>query len=261
MQAHWGPSQLPPNCELLNVAAHERIKQYTKTALTSYELLYTELALRFTQMADGTSMPNPFRDEDIHDVLARSGYPCKRFPDTDRDSEWYAVNLETAVNAIKAYKEGRTVLSPSEKACAPTKPGHSVQKSIELRQEQKMAVERTIQVFHTNNRMLWDCKMRFGKTVSAYELIREAKFQKVIVVTHRPVVEEGWQKDHDLIFGVGSKHIFVTKKINGNSYEYDASIDSENDRILRNYARIGTYFAYFASMQDLRGSKRGRRQV
>ena len=119
-----------------------------------------------------------------------------------------------------------------------------------------MAVERTIQVFHTNNRMLWDCKMRFGKTVSAYELIREAKFQKVIVVTHRPVVEEGWQKDHDLIFGVGSKHIFVTKKINGNSYEYDASIDSENDRILRNYARIGTYFAYFASMQDLRGSKR-----
>ena len=82
-----GPSQLPPNCELLNIAAHERIKQYTKTALTSYELLYTELALRFTQMADGTSMPNPFRDEDIHDVLARSGYSCKRFPDTDRDSE------------------------------------------------------------------------------------------------------------------------------------------------------------------------------
>ena len=64
-----GPSQLPPNCELLNTATHERIKQYTKTALTSYELLYTELALRFTKMADGTSMPNPFRDEDIHDVL------------------------------------------------------------------------------------------------------------------------------------------------------------------------------------------------
>ena len=251
-----GPSQLPPNYELLNTAAHERIKQYTKTALTSYELLYTELALRFTKMADGTSMPNPFRDEDIHDVLARSGYPCKRFPDTDRDSEWYAVNLETAINAIKAYKEGRTVLSSSEKVCTSTEPGHSIQKTIELRQEQKEAVERTIQVFHTNDRMLWDCKMRFGKTVSAYELIRKAGFQKTIVVTHRPVVEEGWQKDHDLIFGTDSKHIFVTKKINGSSYEYDVSIDSENDRILRNYARMGTYFAYFASMQDLRGSKR-----
>lgn len=251
-----GPSQLPPNCELLNTAAHERIKKYTKTALTSYKLLYTELALRFTKMADGTGMPNPFRDEDIHDVLARSGYLCKRFPDTDRDSEWYAVNLKTAVNAINAYKEGRTVLSASEKVCASTKPGHSIQKKIELRQEQKTAVKRTIQVFHSNDRMLWDCKMRFGKTVSAYELIRKAKFQKTIVVTHRPVVEKGWQEDHDLIFGLESKHIFVTKKINSSSYEYDASIDSENDRILRNYACMGTYFAYFASMQDLRGSKR-----
>ena len=181
-------------------------------------MLYTELALRFTQMADGTSMPNLFRDEDIHDVLARSGYPCKRFPDTDRNSEWYAVNLKTAINAIKAYKEGRTVLSASEKVCVSTGPGHVAQKTIELRQEQRKAVERTMQVFRTNDRMLWDCKMRFGKTVSAYELIRKAKFQKTIVVTHRPVVEEGWRKDHDLIFRADSQHIFVTNKINGSSY-------------------------------------------
>lgn len=251
-----GPSQLPPNCELLNMAANERIKQYTKTALTSYKLLYTELALRFTKMADGTSMSNPFRDKDIHDVLARSGYPCKRFPDTDRNSEWYAVNLEIAVNAIKAYKEGRIALSSSEKVCVFTESGHGVQETIELRQEQRLAVERTIQAFHTNDRMLWDCKMRFGKTVSAYELIRRANFQKTIVVTHRPVVEEGWQKDHKLIFGTGSEHIFITKKVNRSSYEYDASIDSENDRILRNYVRLGRYFTYFASMQDLRSSKR-----
>ena len=35
-----GPSQLLPNCELLNEAAHDRIKQYTKTELTRYYLLY-----------------------------------------------------------------------------------------------------------------------------------------------------------------------------------------------------------------------------
>ena len=255
-----GPSQLLPNCELLNEAAHDRIKQYTKTALTSYDLLYTELALRFTKMADGSNMPNPFRDEDIHNVLARSGYPCKRFPDTDRDSEWYAVNLDTAINAIQAYKEGRNVLFASEKVCIPTYAEHCTQKPFKLRQEQKEAVERTVQVFHSNDRMLWNCKMRFGKTVSAYELIRRAKFQKTIVVTHRPVVEEGWQKDHDLIFGANSEHIFVTKKINSNSYEYDVSIDSENDRNLRNYANNGTYFIYFASMQDLRGSERAGRK-
>lgn len=250
-----GPSQLPPNCDQLNAAAHERIKQYTKTALTSYELLYTELALRFTQMADGTSLPNPFRDVDIHDVLARSGFPCKKFPDTDRDSEWYFVNLETAINAIKAYKEGRNVLSPSEKMGATAPPGRFIQKSIVLRQEQKEAVDKTIQIFRTSDRMLWDCKMRFGKTVSAYDLIRKGNFQKTIVVTHRPVVEAGWKVDHDMIFGTESQHIFVTKKINSSSYEYDASIDSENDRILRSYAKMGASFTYFASMQDLRGSR------
>ena len=36
--------QLPPNCDELNKHAHERIKQYTKTALVQYELLHTELA-------------------------------------------------------------------------------------------------------------------------------------------------------------------------------------------------------------------------
>lgn len=78
------PSQLPPNCDDLNGAAHSRIRDYTKTALTDYELLYTEIAIRFAKMNDGTQMPITFSDKDIHDVLARSGYDCRRFPDTDR---------------------------------------------------------------------------------------------------------------------------------------------------------------------------------
>ncbi|MDO4521512.1 MAG: hypothetical protein Q4B57_00030 [Eubacteriales bacterium] len=39
-----GPSQITPNCDLLNTAAHARIRQYTKTAMIKYELLHTELA-------------------------------------------------------------------------------------------------------------------------------------------------------------------------------------------------------------------------
>lgn len=255
LASNLGPSQLPPKCEPLNGAAHQRIKQYTKTALTRYELLYTEMALRSTKMADGTSMPSPFKDTDIHDVLARSGYVCRKFPDTDRDSEWYAVNLETAVNAIKAYKEGRNVLSASEKVSDAPKEEQEIVRKIVLRQEQQEAVERTLHAFKSYDTMLWDCKMRFGKTLTSYELIRRAEFQKTLVVTHRPVVEEGWQKDHDLIFGADSQHLFFTKKNNGSLFEYDASIDSENERILRNYAHLGTYFTYFSSMQDLRGSK------
>lgn len=251
-----GPAQLLPNCDALNGAAHNRIKEYTKTALIQYELLHTELAVRFSTMADGTQMPITFKDTDIHDVLARSGYACRKFPDTDRDSEWYAVNLETAVNAIKVYKGFRNVLSEAEKTCKTATLAHEIVRKIVLRQEQKDAVEKTLNAFRTFDTMLWDCKMRFGKTLTSYELIRKAGFQKTIVVTHRPVVEEGWQNDHALIFAKDSAHLFVTKRINGNNYEYDASIDSENERILHNYARTGTYFTYFASMQDLRGSKR-----
>ena len=250
-----GPSQITPNCDLLNAAAHARIRQYTKTALVQYELLYTELAVHNIRMADGTVMPSPFSDTDIHNVLASSGYFCKKFPNTDRDSEWYGVNLQTAINAIRAFKEGRCKLSSAEKVSAHAGEPKEIKKGITLRQEQRDAVEKTLNVFKTGDTMLWDCKMRFGKTVSAYELIRQAGFQKSIVVTHRPVVEDGWDKDHELIFGKDGPHQFVTKLDKGPTYEYDGTIDSENSRMLERYAEQGIPFTYFASMQDLRGSK------
>lgn len=256
LSSNRGPTQLPPNCEDLNAAAHNRIKEYTKTALIEYELLYTELAVRFAQMDDCTQMPIPFSDKDIHDVLSRSGYDCRRFPDTDRNTEWYPVELSTAVNAIKASKEFRNVLSTFEKTSNAADLKCEVEQKIVLREEQEEAIVKTLHVFHTHDTMLWDCKMRYGKTLTTYELIRRAGFQKTIVVTHRPVVEDGWMKDHALIFGKESTHLFVTKKINSSNYEYDASIDSENERTLKNFAAVGYSFAYFTSMQDLRGSIR-----
>ena len=256
LSSNCGPTQLPPNCDDLNGAAHNRIKEFTKTALVKYELLYTELAVRLSTMADGTTMANPFSDKDIHDVLSRSGYTSLKFPDTDKKSEWYPVELSTAVNAIKAYKECRNTLSCFEKTSAVATSKREFEQEIVLRQEQEAAVNTTLHVFSTQDAMLWDCKMRYGKTLTTYELIRRAGFQKTIVVTHRPVVEDGWMNDHGLIFGKDSTHLFVTKKINGSNYEYDASIDSENERILKSYAAAGHSFTYFASMQDLRGSIR-----
>ena len=252
-----GPSQLLPNCEALNAAAHDRIKAYTKTALIKYALLHTELAIRSSVMEDGSKMPNPFSDKDIHDVLSRSGYPSLKFPDTDKKSEWYPVSLVTALNAIKAYKEFRNVLSAAEqKSDVPKGSVADKTQGIQFRQEQIEAVEKTLHVFRTQDNMLWDCKMRYGKTLTTYELIRRAGFQKTLVVTHRPVVVDGWQTDHDLIFTKESTHVFVTKKINGSQYEYDVFIDAENDRVLRNYASTDVCFTYFASMQDLRESRR-----
>lgn len=242
-----GESQLPPNCEPLNAAAHKRIKEYTHTAMVRYELLYTELATRHIVLDDGSPMVKPFSDKDIHRIVKRAGFFCKTFYDTGNESEWFAVDLETVKNAIKAFKEGRSHLSPSEKP--------HIDETITLRTEQREAVEKTLGVFQNSDNMLWNCKMRFGKTVSAYDLIKRGGYQKSIVVTHRPVVVKGWREDHDKIFGSDSEHIFVTKQTGSNAYEFDAAIDAENERMLRAYVAQGISFTYFASMQDLRGSE------
>ena len=80
--------QLPDNCDELNQNAHNRIRQYTRTALTRYELLHTELARKQIRLSDGTIESSSFSDHDVHEVLDRSGYDVHKFYDTDRDSEY-----------------------------------------------------------------------------------------------------------------------------------------------------------------------------
>lgn len=62
---------------------------------------------------------------------------------------------------------------------------------IILRDEQRACITKTKRVFKDSDHMLWDCKMRFGKTVTAYSLVKEMDYQKVLVVTHRPAVVDG----------------------------------------------------------------------
>ena len=252
--------QLAPDCDMLKAAAHKRIRQETGTAMTQYELLYTEIAVKKVILNDGSTMLVPFRDYEVNEVLSRSGYPTRKFFDTGRPSEWYPVSLQTAQNAIKAVKEGRKVLTEAEKTEAErtdtNTPDTSDRPAIVLRDEQKDAVERTRAVFRKKDEMLWDCKMRFGKTISACSLAKECGFQKTIVVTHRPVVADGWEKDYHLVFGHSNEHIFQTKIRGGIEVDFDEHIDAENAHALRNLAASKRCFMYFASMQDLRESAR-----
>lgn len=253
-------AQLPPNCDLLNAAAHARIKQETKTAMTQYELLYTEIAEKTVRLDDGSTKSVAFRDYEVNEVLVRSGYPARKFFDTGKASEWYPVALQTAKNAIKAVKEGRSVLTEAEKTEAERTDlplaDAAPRPVIVLRDEQKDAVDRTRAVFKKEDEMLWDCKMRFGKTITACSLAKECDFQKTIVVTHRPVVADGWAKDYHLVFGDSDDHIFQTKIRGGQEVDFDEHIDAENAHALRNLAASGKRFMYFASMQDLRESAR-----
>lgn len=255
--------QLPPNCEELNQAARDRIDDYTKTAMVVYDLQYTELARKVVTFSDGEVETSLFRDKRVHEVLYRSGYTSKNFWFSDRTSEWFEVPLSVAIRAIQAVKEGRTALTAAEKSegqisfLPQTVPAAPKKRAITLRDEQMDCVNRTLTIFRKQNSMLWNCKMRFGKTVTAYALVKKANYQKVIVVTHRPVVEDGWRNDFDLIFGEGDNRAFLKKdRFDTDSSVYDAAMDARNDANLTAYQNSGKAFVYFASMQDLRGSQR-----
>lgn len=219
--------KLPPNCRALNMAAKKRIDQYTNTAAISYELLHTELAVR-TDIKKGIVVA--FRDHDVHRVLANS-HISKQNIKGSSSKEWFKIDLETAKRAIEAVKKSQTSLHPSEAGETFT--------PIIFRPEQETAIKATLNEFKSGNRMLWNAKMRFGKTLSALEVVRKSGFEKTIIITHRPVVDSGWYEDFGKIFYNEPDYVYGSKN-NGNTI----------DALLKS----GKKFVYFASMQDLRGS-------
>lgn len=241
------PEYLTPNCRELNQAAIARIKGYTATASVNFKLEYTELAVL---QKDGYSFT--FKDKDVHKVLMNSGIH-KVQPNGATGEEWFATTVDVAIRAILAVKQGKSALSATEK----TSDGQTVAK-IDFRDEQKAAIEQTIKAFKKESEMLWYAKMRFGKTLTALEVVRRSQYRRVIIVTHRPVVSDGWSTDFAKIFYPGSsEHDYSFElKTNDSAYTYDEKIDLENDLKIKRLDKDGDYFLYFASIQDLRGSKR-----
>lgn len=239
------PNELAPNCHTLNQAAKARIDSYTKTASMSYKLEYTELALK-TEF--GYSFT--FKDKDVHKVLMNSGVH-KVQPNGATGEEWFATDIETVKAAIKSVKNGKSTLSSSDFV------RETRQETIDFREEQINAIEKTLKTFKKDDEMLWYAKMRFGKTLSALEVIRRSQYRRVIIATHRPVVDDGWSEDFKKIFFPGnSEHEYhYERKTKDSAYTFDEKTDAENDLKIRKLDKDGTYFVYFASVQDLRGSK------
>ena len=239
------PNELVPNCHTLNQAAKARIDSYTKTASMSYKLEYTELALK-TEF--GYSFT--FKDKDVHKVLMNSGVH-KVQPNGATGEEWFATDIETVKAAIKSVKNGKSTLSSSDFV------RETRQETIDFREEQINAIEKTLKTFKKDDEMLWYAKMRFGKTLSALEVIRRSQYRRVIIATHRPVVDDGWSEDFKKIFFPGnSEHEYhYERKTKDSAYTFDEKTDAENDLKIRKLDKDGTYFVYFAAVQDLRGSK------
>ena len=223
--------KLSPNSKELNQAALKRIKEYTNTVAVNIELLHTELAIKQVRDKTGSISVKAFRDYDVHRVLENSGIKNELLEGSTA-REWYRIDLETAINAIEAVKNGYNNLSNIH--C------ENDFRPIIFRPEQKEAIEKTIQRFKNGNKMLWNAKMRFGKTLSALQVAKEMKFKRTIIITHRPVVDDGWYEDFTKIFNDTDKYIYGSKN-KGYSVE-------QLEKTNKNYV-------YFASIQDLRGSE------
>jgi superfamily II DNA or RNA helicase len=215
-----------PTQEEIDLVADERIKQQTKTADVPYILESAELAV--------TSDGKYFSDYDVHEVLKRSGYERKAENTKNQQAEWFEVSLEIANRAIQATKEGRKALTTEERIT-------SKFTQFPFRPNQRDAIDKTTTAIKKNRKhFLWNAKMRFGKTAAAMQVAKENEMKKVLIVTHRPSVRVDWYDDFNKVFA-------------GTSYQYSSKVRGENIATL---IKADKPFVYFASLQDLRLSKR-----
>ena len=153
-----------------------RIKEQLGTAGIEYTILLEESAMRH----DGSS----FTDHDIHRTLRRKGF-------ANPHGEWFKCSVEDVKAALLAIRTG---IDNEENRTL----------NFSMRPEQVEAVERTADYFarykreEGNNRpprFLWNAKMRFGKTFTAYQLAIKKGWTKLLVLTFKPAVQSAWEED------------------------------------------------------------------
>lgn len=153
----------------------ERIKEQVGATRAEFKVVFEEDAM----LNDGST----FMDHDVHRVLKLKGFKNK-------GGEWFECSVKDVKAAILAIKTG-TVNEENRSQNFPMRP------------EQKSAVDKTVTFFKNYNRtessrtpeFLWNAKMRFGKTFTSYQLARAMGWQKVLVLTFKPAVENSWKDD------------------------------------------------------------------
>ena len=150
----------------------------------------------------------------------------KKYFDTNkRQNEWFITDLNTAINAIKAVKNNKTALNNNEIT--------RKNNPIIFRPEQLEAIKTTISRFKVSNKVLWNAKMRFGKTLTALQVAKEMKFKRTIIITHRPVVSDGWYEDFYKIFYDSKNYYFLRALNNADHKDIKNGYTLDDNRILK----------------------------
>ena len=154
----------------------QRVAEQLKTAaIKNYKIELDESAER----DDGSI----FSDHDVRDALVK-----KKFENTEL--EWMHCSVRELKTVLTELRTGQRFIGTH----------HQI---FKMRREQVEAVNRTHAYFHSIwkedmhavPRYLWNAKMRFGKTFTAYQLAKKLGAKRVLVLTFKPAVEDAWQTD------------------------------------------------------------------
>ncbi len=154
----------------------QRVAEQLKTAyITNYKIELDEPAER----NDGSL----FTDHQVRDALTRKGFE-------KIEQEWMRCGVEDVQTVLAELRSGQRFTGTHHE-------------TFGMRDEQAAAVDKTFDYFQSiwaenkqaAPRFLWNAKMRFGKTFTAYQLAKKLGACRVLVVTFKPAVEDAWQTD------------------------------------------------------------------
>jgi hypothetical protein len=157
-------------------AVKQRVAEQVRTAaIKNYSVELDESAER----DDGSV----FTDHEVRAALVQKGFE-------NVELEWMRCTVEDLKTILTELGTGQKFTGTHHE-------------TFPMRREQAEAVDKTFDYYHsiwaeTQNaapRFLWNAKMRFGKTFTAYQLAKKLGARRVLVVTFKPAVEDAWQTD------------------------------------------------------------------
>ena len=194
-----------------------RVAEQLKTAaIKNYTIVLDELAER----DDGSI----FSDHEVRAALVKKGLD-------NPELEWVRCSAEDVKTVLAELRTGQRFSGTHHE-------------TFGMRAEQADAVSKTFDYYqsiwsedaNTAPRFLWNAKMRFGKTFTAYQLAKRLHAKRVLVLTFKPAVEDAWQTD-------------LENHVDFDGWQYlSRSSGSDPTQIDKNKPVV-----YFGSFQDLLG--------
>ncbi|MBK6747899.1 DEAD/DEAH box helicase family protein [Ottowia sp.] len=157
------------------VVAQRVAEQLRTAAIKNYTIVLDELAER----EDGSI----FSDHEVRAALIRKGLE-------KHELEWVRCTTEDVRTVLAELRTGQRFSGTHNE-------------TFGMRAEQADAVSKTFDYYQSiwaedanaAPRFLWNAKMRFGKTFTAYQLAKKLQAKRVLVLTFKPAVEDAWQTD------------------------------------------------------------------